>query len=82
VARTMPRWQVTSVDPETITLEGVAETPLFRFLDDFVIQVRASGEGSLIEMRSRSREGKGDLGVNAQRIKEFFATLQQWTPSH
>jgi uncharacterized protein (DUF1499 family) len=77
MAQAMPHWKITRVEEESMSLEGVAETPLFRFLDDFVIQVRPSGQGSLVEMRSRSREGKGDLGVNAQRIRDFFAALEQ-----
>jgi uncharacterized protein (DUF1499 family) len=76
-SRTIPKWEITSSDPETMTLEGIAETPLFRFVDDFVIQVRAAGTGSVIHMRSRSREGKGDLGVNARRIRDYFAALQR-----
>ena len=75
VARTMPRWQLTSVEQDRMTLEGVAETPLFRFLDDFVIQVRAADGGSVVHMRSRSREGRGDLGVNARRIQIFLSDV-------
>ena len=76
-AREMHRWKLTRADPETMTLEGVAETPLFRFLDDFVLQVRLDdGTGSVVAMRSRSREGRGDLGVNARRIREYLAALR------
>jgi uncharacterized protein (DUF1499 family) len=79
-ARAMPRWTITDVEPESRRIEGVAETPLFRFLDDFVIEVRAADNGSVVEMRSKSREGRGDLGVNAQRIYEFFTALRQHVP--
>ncbi|MGD0120687.1 MAG: DUF1499 domain-containing protein, partial [Candidatus Binatus sp.] len=38
-----------------------------------VIQVRPTPDGaSLIEMRSKSRDGVGDFGVNARRIHRFF----------
>lgn len=70
-------WQITSRDPQKRTIEGVATSTLFRFQDDFVIQVRpASGGGSLVEMRSKSRDGKGDLGANYNRIESFFRLLQ------
>ena len=72
------RWTVTRADAQTRTIEGVAETPLYRFKDDFVIQVRpADNGGSVVHMRSRSREGQGDFGVNARRIADFLAMLKQ-----
>jgi len=75
-AKSMPNWQITMDDPGTRTIEGVATSALFRFQDDFVIQVRP-GEGgtSLVEMRSKSRDGIGDQGVNYNRIMTFFKHL-------
>jgi uncharacterized protein (DUF1499 family) len=75
LAREQPRWQVTTVDPQARTFEGFVETRLFRFRDDFVVRVRADGEGSRVDMRSKSRVGKGDLGANAQRIEVFLQAL-------
>lgn len=77
-AFTMPGWRIVWVDPMTRTIEGLQRSELFRFPDDFVIQVRPNpdGTGSLVEMRSRSRYGKGDFGVNYHRIKGFFAMLK------
>jgi uncharacterized protein (DUF1499 family) len=73
VAKASPRWTITYTDPATDTLEAVATSKLFHFHDDVVIQVRPASDGtSLIEMRSKSRDGVGDLGVNARRIKHFF----------
>ena len=76
-AHTMPGWEIVYVDPATRTIEGVEFSQLFRFCDDFVIQVRPSADGnsSVVEMRSRSRNGKGDFGVNYHRIVGFFAVL-------
>jgi uncharacterized protein (DUF1499 family) len=75
------RWKVTLADPQTRTIEGVAETALYRFKDDFVIQVRATDGGSVVHMRSRSRQGRGDLGVNSRRIADFLATLKERSES-
>lgn len=77
-AHTMPGWRIVFVDPATRTVEGVQFSNLFRFCDDFVIQVRPApdGSGSLVEMRSRSRDGKGDFAVNYNRIEGFFAMLK------
>lgn len=53
-------------------IEGTCETSLFRFRDDFVVRVRAHGENVVVDMRSKSRDGKGDLGTNAKRIRQFI----------
>jgi uncharacterized protein (DUF1499 family) len=71
-----PYWQLTMVDGEMLILEGVAITPLFRFSDDFIIQVRPAPGGSVVQMRSRSREGRSDQGANAERIVDFFAAIK------
>jgi uncharacterized protein (DUF1499 family) len=73
----VPAWQITNTDAQSRQLEGVATSSLFRFQDDFVIQVRpAAGGGSLLEMRSKSRDGKGDFGSNYNRIESFFRLVQ------
>ncbi|HKV53139.1 MAG TPA: DUF1499 domain-containing protein [Candidatus Binataceae bacterium] len=78
IAGEFPGWLVTYRDPASRTVEGVATSTLFQFKDDFIIQVRPdpSGSGSLVEMRSKSRDGKGDLGANYNRIESFFTAMQ------
>ena len=77
LAATIPDWQITYVDPKTQTLEGVCTSHLFHFQDDFIIQVRPGPTGtSLVEMRSKSRDGTGDFGVNYKRIVMFLGKLQ------
>ena len=68
-------WEITRTDTAAHALEGVASTALFHFKDDFVIEVRPQDGGSIIQMRSKSRDGKGDIGANAARIQAFFAKL-------
>ena len=73
VAKASPTWTITYTDPATNTLEVVATSKLWHFNDDVVIQIRPTPDGaSLIEMRSKSRDGIGDFGVNARRIRRFF----------
>ena len=73
VAKASPTWTITYTDPATHTFEAVAESGLFHFQDDVIVQIRPTPDGaSLIEMRSKSRDGIGDLGVNAKRIRRFF----------
>ncbi|MGH7915167.1 MAG: DUF1499 domain-containing protein [Candidatus Binataceae bacterium] len=77
-SNTMPGWLIVYVDPATRTIEGIDTSYLFRFNDDFAIQVRpgSDADSSLVEMRSRSRDGTGDFGVNYRRIRGFFRILK------
>lgn len=73
VAQSAPTWKITYSDPAKNTLEAVATSKLFHFQDDIVIQIRPTPDGeSLVEMRSKSRDGKGDFGINAKRIRRFY----------
>jgi len=74
-ARQLPDTQITRVDATAHALEGMSTTYIFRFHDDFVIEVRPDGAGSVVQMRSKSRDGKGDIGANAARIRAIFAKL-------
>ena len=82
IAGQIPGWTIVRTDPATMTIEGSETSALFKFVDDFVIRVEplgpseAEGGKSLVAMRSRSRVGKGDFGVNAARIRRFFAALE------
>lgn len=75
-ARQMPDWEVTRSDQATHTLEGVSTSKWFHFRDDFVIEVRPLNDASIVQMRSKSRDGRSDIGVNAARIRSFFGKLK------
>lgn len=77
LAKAREDWTVTRVDPAAHIIEGTATTRLFRFKDDFAIRVQPEGEGVRVDMRSKSRDGQGDLGANARRIQSFFAELDR-----
>jgi len=47
----------------------------FRFTDDVVIRVAQDGTGSRIDVRSVSRIGRSDFGVNAGRVRAYTAAL-------
>jgi uncharacterized protein (DUF1499 family) len=74
-ARGVDSWTITREDATARALEGYDTSALFRFKDDFVIEVRPADGGSAVHMRSKSRDGKGDVGANAKRIESFFARL-------
>jgi uncharacterized protein (DUF1499 family) len=68
-------WTITQVDPKGGTLEAYDVTRIFGFIDDVAIRVRPRGSGSVIDLRSSSRVGTGDIGANAQRIRAFREAL-------
>ena len=72
----MVRWTVVAADKDTGTIAAVATTRLLRFKDDVTIRVRAEGATSRIDVRSRSRVGRGDLGTNARRIRRFLDAVR------
>ena len=77
VAAAMPSWTITHEDAANGTLEATAASWLFRFDDDIAIRVRpGDGGNSRVDIRSKSRDGKGDLGVNAMRIRAFVSALE------
>jgi uncharacterized protein (DUF1499 family) len=77
LARSSPGWEVTREDPGSLAFEGFEESALFRFRDDFSVQVLPGKPGAVLQMRSRSRDGKGDFGMNAARIRRFIGKLQE-----
>ena len=69
-------WDVVARSPAEGRIEAVAASIWFGFHDDIVIRIRPDGAGSRIDIRSKSRNGDSDLGVNAKRIREFIAKLK------
>jgi len=56
---------------------AVATTRVLRFKDDVTITLGREGQAVSVNVRSRSRIGKGDLGANARRIRDFQARLAE-----
>lgn len=68
-------WQVTYQDADAGVLEATDTTAVFRFVDDVVIRVRRVDGTTVVDVRSKSRDGRGDLGANAERIRAFRDAL-------
>jgi uncharacterized protein (DUF1499 family) len=71
-----PEWRVVSENPGTGKIELEAEAPYFHFLSDMAIQVEPAEGGSRVQIRSRSRFGRTDLGMNAKRIRALMGELK------
>lgn len=70
-------WEIVHADRRAGTLEATATSLFFRFKDDVAIRVRPARGGSDVDMRSISRVGVSDVGVNARRVREFLSELQR-----
>lgn len=68
-------WEIVAQEPAEGRIEATVSSFLFGFKDDVVIRVRPDGIGTVVDVRSKSRLGRGDLGANAARIDRFLARL-------
>lgn len=68
-------WEIVATAPGEGRIEATDTSFLFGFKDDVVIRVASAPEGSRVDMRSVSRVGISDLGVNAKRIRTFLAKV-------
>ena len=57
-------------------IEASSRTTFFGFVDDVAIRVRAAGSGTRVDVRSKSREGRSDFGVNAARVRKLVGAIQ------
>jgi uncharacterized protein (DUF1499 family) len=74
-ARAMPGWSVTAVDPDAGEIRAVAHVRWTPFCDDVTVHVSEERGHVIVNVRSRSRVGRGDLGVNARRIRAYLRAL-------
>ena len=72
-------WDIVAVSPQELRIEATDTSLLFGFKDDVVIRVAALADvgtpNSRIDVRSLSRVGGSDFGVNAKRIRAYLAKL-------
>jgi uncharacterized protein (DUF1499 family) len=70
-------WTITETDPAAGRIEATETSRWFRFVDDIAIRVAPAEKGSRIDLRSSSRLGRSDFGVNANRIRRFIQAIQK-----
>lgn len=70
-------WEIVEANESEGRIEATATTFWFGFKDDVVIRIRGGNDGSVIDVRSKSRVGLSDVGANAERIRAYFEDLQQ-----
>lgn len=69
-------WELVAASEPEGRIEATATTGWFRFRDDVVIRISPDDGGTRVDVRSKSRVGRGDMGANARRIRTFLAALE------
>lgn len=78
-ARAMDWEQIVATDKAVGRIEATDKLAWFGFKDDIVIRVdtaQTGGKRMAVDVRSVSRIGRGDIGVNAHRIREYLEVLK------
>jgi uncharacterized protein (DUF1499 family) len=70
-------WEIVAAMPAEGRIEATATTFWFGFKDDVVIRVAPAGNGSRLDIRSKSRVGRSDVGANAARIRAFTRDFER-----
>lgn len=70
-------WEIVADEPKDGRIEAIDRSFLYGFKDEIIIRISASDGGARVDLRSRSRIGRIDRGVNAKRIRAFLAALKE-----
>lgn len=68
--------QLTGADLSEGRLEASDTSFWYGFTDDMVVRIVETPQGTRVDVRSKSRLGRSDLGQNAKRVRTFLADLR------
>lgn len=68
-------WEIVEANEEAGRIEATDTTTWFGFKDDVVIRIESVDGETHLDIRSKSRVGRSDVGKNAERIREFLAQM-------
>ncbi|HEU0051694.1 MAG TPA: DUF1499 domain-containing protein [Longimicrobium sp.] len=69
-------WTINDVRRDELTVEASDVTGWYGFVDDVVIRVTPASGIARVDVRSVSRVGRSDIGMNAKRIRRYIAALK------
>ena len=69
-------WDLVSADRNARRIEATDTTFWFGFKDDVIVRLREGKGGTVVDVRSLSRVGGGDVGTNAKRIRAYLERLK------
>lgn len=72
-------WELVDASLADGRIEATDTTYWFGFKDDVVLRIAAAGPVTRVDVRSKSRVGRGDMGTNARRIRSFIDALTDKT---
>jgi len=76
VARDMG-WEIIAADTPAGRIEAVDTTFWYGFKDDIVVLVTGEDRSLQLDVRSKSRVGRSDMGKNAERIREYLQNAER-----
>ncbi len=76
VARDMG-WDIVSENADELQIEAISKSFLFGFEDYVAVRLQENNGHTRIDVRSHSRLGRIDRGVNAKRIRHYLHALEQ-----
>jgi uncharacterized protein (DUF1499 family) len=68
--------EIVEADTAQGRIEATATSLLFGFKDDVVVRLTDEAGSTKVDVRSKSRVGRNDFGMNARRIRTFEAKLK------
>lgn len=74
-------WELVDQNRREGRIEATATTPWFGFKDDVVVRVTSASGISRVDVRSKSRVGRGDAGANAERVRAYLEALRAADPN-
>lgn len=69
-------WEAVVRQDDSQQIEATDVTFWYGYKDDIIIRVSQSNAGVIVDVRSKSRVGQSDFGTNAQRIRDYLASLK------
>ncbi|HEX9810422.1 MAG TPA: DUF1499 domain-containing protein [Alphaproteobacteria bacterium] len=69
-------WTMVAADKDAGRIEAYDTTFWFGFVDDVVIRVARAEQGTRVDIRSSSRIGRREAGMNAKRVRAFLAAMR------
>ena len=68
--------KISGYNEENFTIEGMEKSTFFGFTDDIAVRmIKLGSKEVLVDIRSKSRQGASDLGINAKRIEKLKASI-------
>lgn len=72
-------WEIIEADRKLLSLHARVVSKLWKFTDDVYVSIDVDEEsGNAVNIRSKSRIGKGDLGTNTKHIRDLYSALDQY----